>query len=62
MSTDARPPLRLPAGVRLPDGRALTFSARRGCGCADCEAAFRALDSGELILPADDEEGLPWRT
>ena len=47
----------IPAGAVLPDGRLLTFSPSRACGCADCVAAFRALERDELRLP---EGGFPW--
>lgn len=57
---DGDPPDRLPAGVELPDGRVLTYPAHRDCPCADCTAAFEALAEGELVLPGDEEDDLPW--
>lgn len=53
-------PDRVPAGAVLPDGRVLTFPAHRDCPCADCVAAFEALEAGDLGLPSNDEGGLPW--
>lgn len=49
----------LPAGVELPDGVVLTFCPHRACPCADCRAAFEALDAGELEVPeSGDVEGV----
>lgn len=51
---------RLPAGVVLPTGRPLTLPPSRVCPCADCVAAYEALERGELILPDDQADDLPW--
>lgn len=58
MDADALQDAAIPAGVELPDGRVLSFAPSPECGCADCTAAYRALERGELRPP--DEGGLPW--
>lgn len=50
-----RAAVEIPAGVELPDGRVLTFRPSRACDCADCAAAFRALERGTLTLPEEVE-------
>lgn len=57
MDADVPQDAAIPAGIELPDGRVLTFEPSRECRCADCRAAFRALERGELRLP---QGGLPW--